>query len=634
MTFLEWGRNGAAARGWRIAFGARGRRRRLRGLSFTTVLLLSLLPAWLVSAQETLRPKDEVSPATRHAQVIADGVMTAPAPEMAWRVGVGRAADSTRATAEERAPGFVLADESLIAITDAEGRVLRRLAPGEAAWTGDGEPVALANLGERGGGYYELSLAPASAAVEGRGMRRVTLGAPFPAPSGDAFDVDLIRDVLNRNEESVIPAGQAPLLLLVTAGMVFVQPESGDISQLEAGRFLEVAGSVVVTGASRAPAAFVAARVGASVPERLPLKGQGEALATPVATPLASPSLAATPAATPVGSEASLTIEIYACPAGMTPDEFDSGACAAGPPGVTLALVDPASDAPLDVSEASPEVWRWASLEARPYALDVTALPQGFADSTLDDQPCCESEHDFMVAPGLGSNQAHALYLFRPPGVAGDVDSDDDGLTDARETALGTDPFAADTDGDTLSDGDEVEFYGTDPLRRDTDGDGLDDAQELVSTGTNPLAADSDGDGVSDPVEIAAGSDPVDAASVPAPSPRPGTPAPSPSATPAPSASPLATPAALPTPTREPAVLPTASPAGGETPKPSHGAEASPGPSRREHPGEALDGDGLSTLDEIAVYGTDPLKADTDGDGVNDGDEVAAGTDPRDPANH
>ncbi len=41
------------------------------------------------------------------------------------------------------------------------------------------------------------------------------------------------------------------------------------------------------------------------------------------------------------------------------------------------------------------------------------------------------------------------------------------------------------------------------------------------------------------------------------------------------------------------------------------------------------DGDGLSTHDEIYVYGTDPYNADTDGDGFNDGHEVwQLGTDP------
>ncbi len=42
------------------------------------------------------------------------------------------------------------------------------------------------------------------------------------------------------------------------------------------------------------------------------------------------------------------------------------------------------------------------------------------------------------------------------------------------------------------------------------------------------------------------------------------------------------------------------------------------------------DGDGISNWDEIHIHGTDPFNADTDGDGVPDGAEIAAGTDPND----
>ena len=74
----------------------------------------------------------------------------------------------------------------------------------------------------------------------------------------------------------------------------------------------------------------------------------------------------------------------------------------------------------------------------------------------------------------------------------------------------GTDPLSADTDGDGLSDGQEVNVYGTSPTNADTDGDGLKDGEE-VGRGTNPLATDSDGDGLLDGWEVAQGLDPVDA---------------------------------------------------------------------------------------------------------------------------
>ena len=71
---------------------------------------------------------------------------------------------------------------------------------------------------------------------------------------------------------------------------------------------------------------------------------------------------------------------------------------------------------------------------------------------------------------------------------AADVDTDGDGLTDAEEADLGTDPELADTDGDGIEDGEEVDL-GTDPLLTDTDGDTYSDADEIAE-GTDPTDAD------------------------------------------------------------------------------------------------------------------------------------------------
>lgn len=59
------------------------------------------------------------------------------------------------------------------------------------------------------------------------------------------------------------------------------------------------------------------------------------------------------------------------------------------------------------------------------------------------------------------------------------IDSDGDSLDDEREEGLGTDPENWDSDGDELSDGDEVIIWKTDPLNPDTDGDGFLDGKEI-----------------------------------------------------------------------------------------------------------------------------------------------------------
>ena len=46
------------------------------------------------------------------------------------------------------------------------------------------------------------------------------------------------------------------------------------------------------------------------------------------------------------------------------------------------------------------------------------------------------------------------------------------------------------------------------------------------------------------------------------------------------------------------------------------------------------DNDGLSDGDEVNVYGTDPTTADSDGDGYSDGEEVESYTDPLTEADH
>ena len=98
------------------------------------------------------------------------------------------------------------------------------------------------------------------------------------------------------------------------------------------------------------------------------------------------------------------------------------------------------------------------------------------------------------------------------------LDFDNDGLSNLQEFEQGTNPDALDSDGDGLSDYQEVIEYGTNPNRKDSDNDGLDDFYEL-SIGFNPNESngglDTDGDGYNDLVEYQSGSDMNDSQSIP-----------------------------------------------------------------------------------------------------------------------
>ena len=154
----------------------------------------------------------------------------------------------------------------------------------------------------------------------------------------------------------------------------------------------------------------------------------------------------------------------------------------------------------------------------------------------------------------------------------GEADDDDsDGLSNAQEQRLGTDPENPNSDRDGLKDGEEVRRYKTDPLKPDTDGDGITDGDEVLKYKTDPNQADSDGDGLSDGMEINKyGTDPLK--------------------------------------------LDT------------DGDTLTDGDEVMKYNTDPLkvdtDGDGLSDWDEVRSYKSDPNKIDTDGDGLLDGDEV------------
>ncbi len=103
----------------------------------------------------------------------------------------------------------------------------------------------------------------------------------------------------------------------------------------------------------------------------------------------------------------------------------------------------------------------------------VDSVPDTGVTTDSDEEDTETDEEDTESTPVETTNPATLL------------DSDGDGLTNARELEVGTSVTKADTDGDGLGDKEEVEVYGTNARKADTDGDGYLDGQE-VSGGYNP----------------------------------------------------------------------------------------------------------------------------------------------------
>jgi OmpA-OmpF porin, OOP family len=126
-------------------------------------------------------------------------------------------------------------------------------------------------------------------------------------------------------------------------------------------------------------------------------------------------------------------------------------------------------------------------------------------------------------AGGVGDG-AELIILGTDPRSAGDdaaaIDTDADGLVDADEALLGTDPNSADSDRDGLTDFIEVVAIGTDPNDHDSDDDLAPDGTEVALDGdpstftpgidSDPRNPDTDSGGEIDGLELLGGRNPND----------------------------------------------------------------------------------------------------------------------------
>jgi hypothetical protein len=143
------------------------------------------------------------------------------------------------------------------------------LADGEAAFLPSGKSGAMASWQSDAASLYEVALISGRIATAGETPGTI-VGNPFAAPDGAAFDVELARETLSRDEQATIPVSRsgAPVLYLQTAGAVQVQAGDGQVVELAAGQFAMLLGEVTVSGASDEPATFLVAAIGEATAAR------------------------------------------------------------------------------------------------------------------------------------------------------------------------------------------------------------------------------------------------------------------------------------------------------------------------------------------------------------------------------
>jgi len=90
----------------------------------------------------------------------------------------------------------------------------------------------------------------------------------------------------------------------------------------------------------------------------------------------------------------------------------------------------------------------------------------------------------------ISRGETNAVLVIDSVALTINDDADYDGILNTTEITLGTDPRCYDTDGDGLSDSNEVYSIFSNPLLRDSDFDGMDDFEE-VQAGTSPTNSSS-----------------------------------------------------------------------------------------------------------------------------------------------
>ncbi len=473
-------------------FGRRPGLLRKQGLALAVLVGAALGAAPLVDAFYQ-NPAD-ASPESGTAQVVAQGVMDLGEGDLRWQVTDRVAQLPGNAEPVESEQGFVIVRSGVLLLEDTKTGNQYRLPAGEAAVTGVQASQERVALGSDVASYHDVALVPADNAVPAD-ETVIFASEPFAGPDA-RHDVDLLQDALLAGEQWSLPAGNLPALVLVDSGAADVATESGNVVSLGAGEAASFTGQVIITAGAEG-ASVSAVEVGPAVPLL------SQAAQNTQSTPTPARSAAATPEARVIEIEGAETAAPAASPeAGTEQGSNDSDGDGLNDRreaelGTDPSLADTDEDGLTDGAEVRDQRTNPLAADSDTDGVldgDEVALGTDPNDPN-NGAPAADAEAATEEAPAAAEEAAPAEEVAAPVEEAAVVeeapvsttpgDTDGDGLEDAIELELGTDPYSPDTDQDGLTDGDEYYVYATGTLNPDSDGDGILDGDEAAQ-GTDP----------------------------------------------------------------------------------------------------------------------------------------------------
>ncbi|MCC6790627.1 MAG: hypothetical protein IT336_03025 [Thermomicrobiales bacterium] len=324
----------------------------MRRIGRSHVLLLLLAIGSLTAIPAFAQVDESASPASSHAQVVAQGVATLPVGDIVWQVE--QLETGSEAGADVSGPAFILTSEAGVLVSEPARSLDVRLAPGESHFVHADALATVWSLSDDDATFQVWSLvAPGDASDEA-----LFVSDPFAAPAGER-DLNLVRDVLEPNDVAQIGNGEVAALILATGGPATVVNGGGEPVELADGVPTIQTGPLTITAAGDAPITVVAGLIGPAVTE-------------PDVTPTAG---------APEGGVIKLVT--YACPAGIDVAAATPATCD-GEPGAgswTLYggnLENPAAPAPQGAA------WLWQGLEPGDYRIVLDQYPEAYARFAID----------------------------------------------------------------------------------------------------------------------------------------------------------------------------------------------------------------------------------------------------------